>query len=69
MFVSGLTAIAGPLQWLAAICGWVGIVYVMFGGARRLGCALADAHSPFTRARGGYFSWICLPVRCSISIS
>ena len=39
MFVSGLTAIAGPLQWLAAICGWVGIVYVMFGGARRLGCA------------------------------
>ena len=39
MFVSGLTAIAGPLQWLATICGWVGIVYVMFGGARRLGCA------------------------------
>lgn len=48
MLVSGLTAIAGPLQWLAAICGWVGIVYVMLGG---------------------YFSWTCLPVRCSISIS
>ncbi len=39
MFVSELTAIAGPLQWPAAICGWVGIVYVMFGGVRRLGCA------------------------------
>ena len=37
MFVSGLTAIAGPLQWLAAICGWVGIVYVMFGGVRTAG--------------------------------
>ena len=36
MLVSGLTAINGPLQWAAAICGWVGIVYVMFGGARRL---------------------------------
>ena len=36
MLVSGLTAINGPLQWLAAVCGWVGIVYVMFGGARRL---------------------------------
>lgn len=36
MLVSGLTAINGPLQWLAAVCGWSGIVYVMFGGARRL---------------------------------
>lgn len=36
MFISGLTALEGPLQWAAAIFGWVGIVYVMFGGARRL---------------------------------
>lgn len=36
MFVSGLTAYAGALQWLAAIGGYLAIVYVMFGGARRL---------------------------------
>lgn len=36
MFASGFTALAGPLQWLAAVCGYIGIVYVMFGGARRL---------------------------------
>lgn len=36
VLVSGLTALAGPWQWLAAIGGYVAIVYVMFGGARRL---------------------------------
>ncbi len=36
MFVSGVTACAGMWQWAAAVFGWAGIVYVMFGGARRL---------------------------------
>ncbi len=36
MFVSGVTAYQGVWQWLAAIAGYVAIVYVMFGGARRL---------------------------------
>lgn len=36
VFVSGATALAGPWQWLAALAGWLGIVYIMFGGARRL---------------------------------
>ena len=34
--ISGLTALSSPLQWIAAIIGYIGIVYVMFGGARRL---------------------------------
>ncbi|MEE1229105.1 MAG: DUF1295 domain-containing protein [Lachnospiraceae bacterium] len=36
VFVSGWTALRGPWQWAAAIIGWAGIVYIMFGGARRL---------------------------------
>lgn len=36
MLVSGATACSGAWQWAAAIAGWVGIVYVMFGGTRRL---------------------------------
>ncbi|WP_321971828.1 DUF1295 domain-containing protein [Paratractidigestivibacter sp.] len=36
MLVSGLGAMQTPWQWAAALFGWVGIVYVMFGGARRL---------------------------------
>lgn len=36
VFVSGITALNSPLQWAAAIGGWVCIVYIMFGGARRL---------------------------------
>ena len=36
MFVGGITTYAGPLQWIAALVGYVGIIYVMFGGARRL---------------------------------
>lgn len=36
MFVSGLTALAGVWQWLAAVGGWACIVWIMFGGARRL---------------------------------
>lgn len=35
-FVSGVTALHGVFQWAAAIFGWVCIVYIMFGGARRL---------------------------------
>lgn len=36
VFVSGVTALAGGWQWAAALAGWLGIVYIMFGGARRL---------------------------------
>lgn len=36
MLVSGVTAVDGPVQWVAVLFGYVGIVYVMFGGARRL---------------------------------
>lgn len=36
VFVSGVTALDGVFQWLCAIAGYVAIVYIMFGGARRL---------------------------------
>lgn len=36
MFVSGITALNHWAQWLCAIAGYVSIVYIMFGGARRL---------------------------------
>lgn len=36
VFVSGITVYNGPLQWVLAIAGYAGIIYVMFGGARRL---------------------------------
>ncbi len=34
--VSGLNIFQGPVQWIIALCGYGGIVYVMFSGARRL---------------------------------
>ena len=36
MFVGGIAIYTGPLQWIAALLGYLGIIYVMFGGARRL---------------------------------
>lgn len=36
VFVSGITTYAGALEWIAAVGGWICIVYIMFGGARRL---------------------------------
>lgn len=36
VLVSGATALNGVWQWVAAIIGYVCIVYIMFGGARRL---------------------------------
>lgn len=36
VFISGITIYQGPGQWIIAILGYVGIIYVMFGGARRL---------------------------------
>lgn len=36
VFVSGTTALHDTLQWTAALIGWLGIIYIMFGGARRL---------------------------------
>lgn len=36
VFVSGVTALSGALQWIAALIGYICIVYIMFGGARRL---------------------------------
>lgn len=35
-FLSGITALNGGLQWGAALTGWICIVYIMLGGARRL---------------------------------
>lgn len=36
MLVAGVTCAHGVWQWVAMLFGWLGIVYVMFGGARRL---------------------------------
>ena len=36
VFITGIETNTGVWQWLAAICGYLGIIYVMFGGARRL---------------------------------
>ena len=36
VFISGVTALQGKLQWIVALSGWMCIVYIMFGGARRL---------------------------------
>lgn len=36
VFLSGITALHSIFQWFCALFGWIGIVYVMFGGARRL---------------------------------
>ena len=36
VFITGIKSNAGAWQWIAAIAGYVGIIYVMFGGARRL---------------------------------
>lgn len=36
VLISGLGSLTGVWQWLAAIIGWTAIVYIMFGGARRL---------------------------------
>lgn len=36
MFVSDVTILNGALEWIAALFGWICIVYIMFGGARRL---------------------------------
>lgn len=36
VFTSGVTALHGVGQWLIAIIGFVGIIYIMFSGARRL---------------------------------
>ncbi len=36
VFISGFGALASGLQWVCAIVGWLSIIYIMFGGARRL---------------------------------
>ncbi len=36
VLLSGGGALRGPWQWAAAVLGWACIVYIMFGGARRL---------------------------------
>lgn len=36
IFVSGINIYSGVLQWIFAVVGYIGIVYVMFSGARRL---------------------------------
>lgn len=36
VFVTGLNSNSGVWQWIAVFTGYLGIIYVMFGGARRL---------------------------------
>ena len=36
VFACGTNALTGVLQWLSAVFGYICIVYIMFGGARRL---------------------------------
>ena len=36
VFISGIGSNQGAWQWIAALTGYLGIIYVMFGGARRL---------------------------------
>lgn len=36
VFISGIGSNAGVWQWIAVLAGYLGIIYVMFGGARRL---------------------------------
>lgn len=36
VFISGLNVYQGGAQWILVLCGFGGIVYVMFSGARRL---------------------------------
>ncbi len=36
VFVSGANAINGAAQWIIVVSGYLGIIYVMFSGARRL---------------------------------
>ncbi len=36
VLVAGINTLTGVWQWVAAVIGWTCIVYIMFGGARRL---------------------------------
>ena len=36
VFISGLSVYSSVLAWIVSLLGWIGIVYVMFSGARRL---------------------------------
>ena len=36
VFISGFTTLSGVGQWILSIIGFLGIVYIMFSGARRL---------------------------------
>jgi steroid 5-alpha reductase family enzyme len=36
VFVSGIIICRGAAEWICALLGYAGIIYVMFGGARRL---------------------------------
>ena len=36
VLISGIGAISGVGQWIVALIGYIGIIYVMFSGARRL---------------------------------
>ena len=36
VFISGIPVLTGAFQWTIAVLGYLGIIYVMFSGARRL---------------------------------
>ena len=35
-FISGINVLSTPFQWILVVLGYLGIIYVMFSGARRL---------------------------------
>ena len=50
VFLGGLNILNGVWQWVAALLGYIGIIYVMFSGARRIssvGGFLSLSSSPF----------------------
>ena len=36
VLISGVTALSSAFEWIVSLLGWICIVYIMFGGARRL---------------------------------
>ena len=36
VFVGGIPIYSSAIEWVVALLGYLGIIYVMFGGARRL---------------------------------
>ena len=53
VFVGGIAIYSGVLQWVIALLGYLGIIYVMFGGARRLEIRQNRTYGDEQECRGG----------------